>query len=184
MGQQLHIEIYIGSKRYVKQAEQIVADMIKLYYLEGISTLDSKYEVYRSFLQKRKMLREYPESKLLEQYPNCSIKRISTYGNSISIRYCSDLQSYLSPVGSDYSGFFYSVCFAIMRELPTTPMSAESRFLMTVTDHIENTYARNTGEELVFSQESYFKYGDGGYRKDTASWRILPRCIAVNGKTL
>ena len=73
MGQQLHIEIYIGSKRYVKQAEQIVADMIKLYYLEGISTLDSKYEVYRSFLQKRKMLREYPESNDKRSLPDASI---------------------------------------------------------------------------------------------------------------
>ncbi len=38
MEKQLDISIYIGSRFDVEQAEEIVADMIKLYYLDGIST--------------------------------------------------------------------------------------------------------------------------------------------------
>lgn len=184
MEKQLDISIYIGSRFDVEQAEEIVTDMIKLYYLDGISTFDSKYKVYEAFARKRKMLREYSESKLLEAFPDCSIQRISTDRNNIYIKSCADLQQYLSPVGLNYSGFFYDVCFAILRELPMTPMRAESLSLSTVTDHVERTTAEYTGEELVFTKESYTRSHDDDYWKSSASWRMLPRCIAVNGEIL
>ena len=183
MEQQLDISIYIGIMGDVKQAKEIVADMIKLYYLDGISTFDSKYKVYESFLRKRKMLREYPEWKLLKEHPDCLVQRISTNKNHVFIRSCADLQQYLSPVGLDYAGFFYDVCFAIVRELPMTPMHAESLPLRTFTDHVERTTAKYTGEELVFTKESYSRSQDDDYWKSSASWRMLPRCIAVNGET-
>jgi hypothetical protein len=181
MGQQTDIEIFLHGGS-VNQAYQVVADMIKFYYLDGITVLDRVGDVYSTFIKERERLRAYPESELLSEYPNCALKRLSYYANVIDISRCSDLQRYLSTVGSDYAGFFYDVCFALARELPTAEFSATSRFHMTVTDHIEETRARYDTEELVFEQTSYFLYGDGGYDRDVARWKLLPRCIAVNGK--
>ena len=138
MGQQTDIEIFLHGGS-VNQAYQVVADMIKFYYLDGITVLDRVGDVYSTFIKERERLRAYPESELLSEYPNCTLKRLSYYANVIDISRCSDLQRYLSTVGSDYAGFFYDVCFALARELPTAEFSATSRFHMTVTDHIEET---------------------------------------------
>ena len=184
MGQQLYIDIYIHNRINMNQARNVVADMIKLYYLDGISTLDPKYFVYDSFLRKREMLRAYPDSQLIEEYPDCALKRLYASGNNIHIARCSDLQRYLAPVGSEYSGFFYSICFAIAREFPTIGFDAESRFLMTVTDHVENTDASYDTEKIIFKQNSYSIYHDDDYTYDSARWKMLPQCIAINGKSL
>ena len=181
MGQQTDIEIQIGS-RSIKRATQVVADMIKFYYLDGITVLNRIGNVYSTFIRERERFRAYPESELLSEYPNCALKRLSYYGNTIYVSRCSDLQRYLSTVDSDYAGFFYDVCFAIARELSTVKFRATSRFHMTVTDHIEETEAYYDTEELVFEQTSYFLYGDGGCDRDVARWKLLPRCVAVNGE--
>lgn len=180
MGQQTDIEIFIQAGS-VKQATQVVADMIKFYYLDGISVLCRIGDDYSTFIKERERLRAYPESELLSEYPNCALKRLSYYGNTIYISRRSDLQRYISSVDSDYAGFFYDVCFALARELPTSYISATSRFHMTVTDHIEETRCNYDTEELFFEQTSYFLYGDGGYDRDVARWKLLPRCVAVNG---
>ena len=192
MGQELDIDIHIGSEefvesefeKYVDQAENIVADMIKLYYLDSISTSQSKYEVFDTFLRKREMLRAYPESQLLDEYPDCALKRLSSSGNDIHITQCSDLQRTLPPADSDRSGFLYDVCIAIWRELPTVPMNAESRLTMTDTDLVEKTEVRYTGEELIVTKTSYSLNHDDDCLQNSATWKMLPRCIAVNGKAL
>lgn len=180
MGQMTDIEIFIPSSRCMERSVQVVNDMIKFYYLDSITVLDRIDRVYETFVRERERIRAYPDSKLLSEYPNCCLKRVSVYANTIFISRCSDLQRYLSPVGSTYAGFFYDVCIALARENPDIYFNAISQFIMTVTDHIEETRAYHDTEELVFEQTSRYMYGDGDSHTSIASWKLLPRCIAVN----
>ena len=112
------------------------------------------------------------------------IKRVYPRGNDIHITQCSDLQRTLPPADSDRSGFLYDVCIAIWRELPTVPMNAESRLTMTDTDLVEKTEVRYTGEELIVTKTSYSLNHDDDCLQNSATGKLLPRCIAVNGKAL
>ena len=62
---------------------------------------------------------------------------------------------------------------------------------ITVLDRIDRVYdtfvrererirAYYNTEELVFEQTSRYMYGDGASHTSIASWKLLPRCIAVN----
>ena len=181
MGQMTDIEIYVTGKGVAAgMAEQVVRDMIKFYYLDGITVLHQRDNVFDTFIRERDRIREYPDSKLLSENPNCCLKRVSRYANTIYISRCDDLQRYLSPVGSNYAGFFYDVCLAIAHEIPDMDFNGTSKFVMTVTDHVEEIGARYNTEELVFRQTSRYLYRDGGWHSSVARWKLLPRCIAVN----
>ncbi|MDO5134215.1 MAG: hypothetical protein Q4D81_14730 [Eubacteriales bacterium] len=184
MGQELEIDIHIGYKEHLAQAKQIVADMIKLYYLDRISRSQSKYEVYDTFLRKRETLREYPVSKLLDEHPDCALKSLTSDGKDIHIRQCAEMQGCLPPVDSDCPGFLYDVSIAIWRELPTTPMNAESRLTMTDTGHVEKNEACYDGEKLTITKTTYFLDHDDDCLQSSADWKMLPRCISVKGEDL
>ena len=180
MGQITDIEIFISNSGRMARSVRVVKDMIKLYYLDNITVLDRIDRVYDTFIRERERIRAYPDSKLLSEYPDCCLKRVSSYANTIYISRCSDLQRYLSPVGSTYAGFFYDVCIALAREIPDINFSANSRFVMTVTDHVEETWAYYNTEDLAFEQTSRYMYGDDDFHRSAARWKLLPRCIAVN----
>ena len=182
MGQMTDIEIYVSGKgTAAKMAEEVVRDMIKFYYLDGITVLNRRVKVYDTFIRERERFREYPDSKLLSEYPDCCLKRVSRYMNTIYINRCDDLQRYTSPVGSEYAGFFYDICLAIAHEIPDMYFSGNSRFIMTVTDHVEETEVHYNTEELVFRQTSSYLYGDhDDFHSDVARWKLLPQCISVS----
>lgn len=189
MGQMTSIEISFYHDEAAKQGEQIATDMIKLYYLDGISTLDPVTVAYDKFVRERERIRAYSSKKLLREHPYCALHYLSSYYSTVYISRCSDLQRYLAIVGSEeYSGFFYQLCFAMAREMPDECFSACSRFIMTVTDHVEKTRAHYNGKSLQFKQISgYMSFdfdgNDDRYSPDIARWILLPRCIAVNGES-
>lgn len=183
------IDIYLHRKGNGARAKRVVADMIKLYYLDGISTPAPRSAVYDTFIRERERLRAYPDEKLLGEHPDCALARLSFGLNTVHIRQCSDLQRDLSPADPDCSGFFYDVCLALAREIPTCDFHALSRFSMTGTDRVEKIRASYDTEELIFEQISGMipfdnDRRDGECPRKTARWKLLPRCIAVNGVKL
>ncbi len=188
MGQITRIEISFFYDEGMKPGLEIARDLIKFYYMDGISTLMSVYDVYEAFVRERERIRAYPTKKILEEHPYCALRYLSGCYSTVYIPRCADLQRYLPTVGSeDYSGFFYHLCFALMREMPDMGFDAFSRFIMTVTDHVEIIRAYYDTRTLGFEQISgYMPFEDDSqnddYPMDTAEWILLPRCIAVNGE--
>ena len=182
------IEISFDFDEGMKPGLEIARDMIKLYYLDGVSTLENIYIAYETFIRERERIRAYPTEKILQEHPYCALRYLSGCYSTVYISRCADLQRYLPGVGSEkYSGFFYHLCFALMREMPDMGFNAVSRFIMTVTDHVEKTRAFYDTKSLAFEQISGFMpfdddSRDDDYSPDLAEWLLLPRCIAVNGE--
>ena len=66
MGQMTSIEISFDFDEGMKPGLEIARDMIKLYYLDGVSTLENIYIAYETFIRERERIRAYPTEKILQ----------------------------------------------------------------------------------------------------------------------